>query len=69
MTPREAIHRLVDLGYSEQKISDQVVAGGVACTQASVNRIKLGAQRCSWELGEALLRVLERVESEQESAA
>jgi arginine repressor len=42
MDLKRAIRDLLDDGYSEQGIADALNEQGVECTQATINRIKLG---------------------------
>lgn len=56
MEIRRAIEELQEWGYTEQRIATAVALAGVRCSQATINRIKLGRiARPSFEVGAALL--------------
>jgi len=63
MELREAIEALQVLGHSEQRIAQLVAEeAGETCTQATINRIKLGRiQNPRFTIGAALLRVHQRL--------
>ena len=52
------VQELVDAGLSGQEISNEIKNLGVECTQATINRIKLGGiSEPRYELGDALLKI------------
>jgi len=61
MTPQEAVAELVKRGLSETDISLRMSQIGVSCSQSTVNRIKRGSVRYSWDTGDALIRLAQQV--------
>jgi len=58
---KRAIRELIDDGLSEQGISDEIEKAGVACTQATINRIKLGrVANPSFAVGAGILQLHQR---------
>lgn len=58
---KRAIRELLDDGLSEQGIADEIEKAGVACTQATINRIKLGrVTNPGFAVGAGILRLHER---------
>lgn len=70
MNPSQAIQELTSAGFSEARIAELVVSRTGRCSQATIHRIKNGRQRCSWELGNAILEIYaEYQQAEAEEAA
>lgn len=69
MTPQDAINILSDAGHSEADISRELRRFGVQCSQSTINRIKHGSVRYSWDTGEALIRFAREVAGRNEDHA
>lgn len=61
MDLRQAIKDLQNDGYSEQRIADELKEAGVDCTQATINRIKLGRiSNPSFAVGSGIIQLHQR---------
>jgi arginine repressor len=71
MDLKRAINELIARGgYTEQGIADALEAAGVDCTQATINRIKLGKiASTSFEVGTGLMRLHEQIPKGKSRAA
>jgi arginine repressor len=69
--PKTLIERLQSLaGMTQDQIADALTEDGVPVTQATINRIKLGKQRTSYEVGMGLLRLSQsRIKSKRSASA
>jgi len=61
MDLKRAIRDLLEAGYSEQGIADALGEQGVECSQATINRIKLGGIRNpSYAVGSGIVQLHRR---------
>lgn len=58
--PRDIVQNLIDRDMTEIEIVDELKKLGVSVTQPTINRIKNGSQRTSYEIGKALERLHEQ---------
>lgn len=62
MTPQHAVKTLVQAGFSEQRIVNELSKEGVVSSQPTINRVKNGThRRVDFALGSALIALAGRV--------
>lgn len=63
MSPQDAVNKLAAAGWTEQRIATEA-----GTTQPTINRIKNGRQRASFDIGRALLALAEKAGTGAEAA-
>lgn len=63
MSPQDAVNKLAAAGWTEQRIASEA-----GTTQPTINRIKNGRQRASFDIGQALLALAAKADSDAAAA-
>jgi hypothetical protein len=67
--PQKLVQGLIEAGLSEANIVRKLNEQGVRVSQPTINRIKKGRQRTSFEVGSGLVRLARRYRSTRPDSA
>ncbi len=63
MSPQDAVNKLAAAGWTEQRIASEA-----GTTQPTINRIKNGRQRASFDIGQSLVALAAKADSDAAAA-
>ena len=63
MSPQDAVNKLAAAGWTEQRIASEA-----GTTQPTINRIKNGRQRAAFDIGQSLVALAAKADSDAAAA-